>query len=263
MTVPAAPWEEKGTMQRHELAAIVLAAGQGKRMQSDLAKVLHPVLGRPMLDHVLDATREAGVGRVIVIVGHQAERVREAMAGRGVEFALQAQQRGTGHAVMQAAPLLADHHGDVLVLCGDTPLLTPETLAALLATHRATAASATVLTAELEDPTGYGRILRGADGAVRRIVEHKDATEGERRVREINSGLFAFATRDLFDALAQVGCDNAQGEYYLTDTLEILLRRGKRVSAHRCSDPGEVVGVNTLEQLQAVEAAMRERAGHG
>ena len=249
-------------MQRQNLAAIILAAGQGKRMQSDLAKVLHPVLGRPMLDHVLDATGEAGVGRTIVIVGHQAERVRAAMAGRGVEFAVQSEQKGTGHAVMQARPLLGEHRGDVLVLCGDTPLLTSETLAALLATHHDTGASATVLTAELPDPTGYGRILRGPDGAVRRIVEHKDATEDERRVREINSGLFAFTTTDLFAALDQVGCDNAQGEYYLTDTLEILLRHGKRVSAHRCLDAGEVVGVNTLEQLHAVESAMRERSRH-
>ena len=131
-------------MQRQDLAAIILAAGQGKRMQSDLAKVLHPVLGRPMLAHVLDATREAGVGRTIVIVGHQADRVRAAMAGRGVEFALQAQQKGTGHAVQQAAPLLADHTGQVLVLCGDTPLLTSETLLALLATHRETGAAATM-----------------------------------------------------------------------------------------------------------------------
>jgi len=249
-------------MQRQDLAAIILAAGQGKRMQSDLAKVLHPVLGRPMLDHVLDATRDAGVGRTIVIVGHQADKVRAAMAGRGVEFALQAQQKGTGHAVLQAAPLLAEHTGQVLVLCGDTPLLTPETLTALLATHRETAAAATVLTAELPDPTGYGRIVRDSGGAVRRIVEHKDATEAERQVHEINSGLFVFGTRDLFAALGRVGCDNAQGEYYLTDTLEILLREGKRVSAHRCPDPGEVVGVNTLEQLHAVESAMRERSRH-
>jgi bifunctional UDP-N-acetylglucosamine pyrophosphorylase/glucosamine-1-phosphate N-acetyltransferase len=195
-------------MQKQDLAAIILAAGQGKRMQSDLAKVLHPVLGRPMLEHVLDATDEAGVGRAIVIVGHQAERVRTAMAGRGVEFALQSEQKGTGHAVMQARPLLGEHRGEVLVLCGDTPLLTSETLLALLATHRGTAAAATVLTAELPDPTGYGRILRGLDGGVRRIVEHKDATEDERRVREINSGLFAFTTADLFTALDRVGCEH-------------------------------------------------------
>lgn len=243
-------------------SAIVLAAGMGKRMQSDLAKVLHPVLGRPMLDHVLDAVRAAGVGRVVVVIGHQAERVRSAMAGRGVEFVLQAEQLGTGHAVRQAEPLLGDEPGTVLVLCGDTPLLTAETLRDLRDTHRATRAAATVLSAELDDPTGYGRVVRGPDGAVLRIVEHKDASPEERRVREINSGLFAFEVADLFSALAEVRADNQQGEFYLTDTLEILRRRGCRISAQRCRDRREVLGINTLEQLREVEEIMQQRVRH-
>jgi bifunctional UDP-N-acetylglucosamine pyrophosphorylase/glucosamine-1-phosphate N-acetyltransferase len=243
-------------------AAIVLAAGVGKRMTSDLPKVLHPVLGRPMLDHVLDGVREAGVGRTVVVVGHQAERVRAAVASRGVEFALQAEQRGTGHAVLQTRPLLGSETGAAFVLCGDTPLLTAGTLLELLATHREARASATVLSALLEDPTGYGRILRGPDGSVRRIVEHKDATEAERKVREINSGLFAFSMPDLFEALSQVRADNTQGEYYLTDTLEILLRLGRRVAARPCEDPREVLGVNTPEQLREVETIMQERSRH-
>ncbi len=250
-------------MQNRDVAAIILAAGVGKRMQSDLAKVLHPALGRPMLDHVIDAVRGAGVGRILVIVGHQAERVRAAMAGRGVEFALQSEQLGTGHAVRQAEPLLADHTGDVIVLCGDTPALRSQTLDALYSTHLRTGASATVLTAELDDPTGYGRVIRGEADAVERIVEHKDATPEERRVREINSGLFAFRTRDLFEALAQVRPDNAQGEYYLTDTLEILRRTGRRVSAYRCPDPREVLGVNTPEQLAQVERFLAENVRPG
>jgi bifunctional UDP-N-acetylglucosamine pyrophosphorylase/glucosamine-1-phosphate N-acetyltransferase len=245
-----------------DLTAIILAAGVGKRMQSDLAKVLHPALGRPLLDHVLDAVRDAGVKRSVVIVGHQAERVRAAVAGRGVAFAVQEKQLGTGHAVQQAAPVLEGETGTTLVLCGDTPLLTAETLRALLATHRDTHAAATVLTAILDDPTGYGRVLRGPDGAVQRIVEHKDATEAERRVREINSGLFAFQIPDLFEALAHVRADNAQGEYYLTDTLEILLRLGRRVSAQVCGDPREVLGVNTIDQLREVEAIMQQRMRH-
>lgn len=245
-----------------ELVALVLAAGAGKRMNSDLAKVLHPALGRPMLDHVLDAVRDAGVRRSIVVIGHQAEAVRRAMAPRGVEFAVQAQQLGTGHAVQQAEPLLAGVQGTVLVLCGDTPLLTSETLHALLVTHVDAGAAATVLSAQVDDPTGYGRVVRGAGGAVQRIVEHKDATEAERRVREINSGLFAFSIVDLFAALRQVRADNAQGEYYLTDTLEILLRMGKRVAAHQCKDAREVQGVNTPEQLRAAEAVLEERVRH-
>jgi len=245
-----------------ELAAIVLAAGAGKRMKSDLAKVLHPVLGRPMLDHVLDAVEGAGVQRRVVVIGHQAAAVRAAMTGRGVEFALQSEQLGTGHAVQQARPFFAGTTGTALVLCGDTPLLTAATLRELLATHHGAGAAATVLSAVLDDPTGYGRVLRADDGAVRRIVEHKDATAAERRVQEINSGLFAFSIRDLFAALDEVRADNAQGEYYLTDTLEILLGMGRRVAAHRCRDPREVAGVNTLEQLREVEEILKERLRH-
>ena len=245
-----------------ELAAIVLAAGVGKRMRSDLAKVLHPALGRPLLDHVIDAVRGAGVQRIVVVIGHQADAVRAAMASRGVEFALQARQLGTGHAVQQAAPHFAGHNGTTLVLCGDTPLLTAETLRDLLSTHRESGAAATVLTALLDDPTGYGRVLRDDSGHVRRIVEHKDASESERAVREINSGLFAFSIADLFTALERVRADNAQGEYYLTDTLEILLGLGRRVAARACRDPREVLGVNTPEQLHEVETIMRERVRH-
>jgi len=245
-----------------ELVAIVLAAGAGKRMQSDLAKVLHPALGRTMLDHVLDAVAGAGVRRSVVVIGHQAESVRRAVASRGVEFAVQSEQLGTGHAVQQAEPVLRGVQGTALVLCGDTPLLTPETLHDLLVTHVNAGAAATVLSALVEDPTGYGRVVRDAAGAVLRIVEHKDATEAERRVREINSGLFAFSVADLFAALRQVRADNAQGEYYLTDTLEILLRMGKRVAAHPCKDAREVQGVNTPEQLRAAEAVLQERVRH-
>jgi bifunctional UDP-N-acetylglucosamine pyrophosphorylase / glucosamine-1-phosphate N-acetyltransferase len=242
--------------------AIILAAGIGKRMGSDLPKVLHPVLGRPMLEHVLDAVRDAGVGRSIVVIGHQADRVRAAVAGRGVEFALQAEQLGTGHAVQQTKPLLDGTSGIAFVLCGDTPLLTSGTLTGLLDVHRAASASATVLSAFLDDPTGYGRIVRGPDGAVQRIVEHKDATEDERKIREINSGLFAFSLPDLFEALAEVRADNAQGEFYLTDTVAILLQKGRRVAAHPCSDAREVLGVNTPQQLRDVESIMKARLRH-
>jgi len=246
----------------HSTAAIVLAAGLGKRMQSDLPKVLHVARGRPLLRHVLDAVRGAGIERVVVVVGHQAERVRQAMQDLGLEWALQVPQLGTAHAVQQAVPHLVDHAGDVVVLCGDTPLLRASTLQALCAEHRRRGVSATVLTAEVEDPTGYGRILRDEKGDVLRIVEHKDASPRERAVREINSGLYVFVAADLFEALQSVDAENAQGEYYLTDTLEILRGAGKRVGAYRCDDAREVLGVNDPEQLAEVERILAERDGH-
>jgi bifunctional UDP-N-acetylglucosamine pyrophosphorylase / glucosamine-1-phosphate N-acetyltransferase len=243
------------------VAAIVLAAGLGKRMHSDLPKVLHPARGRPLVDHVLDAVYAAGVERVVVVVGHQADRVRAALGARTLEWALQVPQLGTGHAVQQTAPLFAGYEGDVLVLCGDTPLLRAGTLRQLIDTHRRSRAAATVLTATMEDPAGYGRIVRGAGDEVLRIVEERDATPAEKAGREVNSGLYVFRAADLFAALARVGADNAQGEYYLTDTLEILRRAGKRVSAYRCPDAREVAGVNDRQQLQEVEAILAQREG--
>jgi len=246
-------------MPRRELAAIILAAGMGTRMRSDLPKVLHPALGQPLVQHVLAAVRRASIRRIVVVVGHQAERVRSVLAGLDLQFALQEPQLGTGHAVQQAQPHLADYDGDVVVLCGDTPLLRAQTLMALHATHDQLEARATVLTAEVDDPTGYGRIVRAENGDVLRIVEQKDASEDEKRLREINSGLFVFDAPALFGALDKVGADNAAREYYLTDTLEILRREGARVSAHRCDDPREVLGVNTPVQLREVERLLAQR----
>jgi UDP-N-acetylglucosamine diphosphorylase/glucosamine-1-phosphate N-acetyltransferase len=243
------------------VAAIILAAGLGKRMHSDLPKVLHAAAGRPLVEHVLDAVRATGVERVVVVIGHQAERVRAALAGRTLEWAVQVPQLGTGHAVQQTASLFAGYDGDVLVLCGDTPLLRARTLRQLIDTHRRSRAAATVLTATMADPTGYGRIVRGAGDEVLRIVEERDASPTEKAVREVNSGLYAFAAPDLFTALGRVGADNAQGEYYLTDTLEILRRAGKRVSAYRCPDAREVAGVNDPQQLREVETILAQREG--
>jgi len=246
-------------MPQRELAAVLLAAGMGTRMRSELPKVLHLALGQPLVEHVLRAVRGAGIRRVVVVVGHQAERVQAALADQGVDFALQEPQLGTGHAVQQAQPHLEDFGGDVVVLCGDTPLLRTETLIGLHAAHCESGAAATVLTAEVEDPSGYGRIVRNDKGDVLRIVEQKDATAEERRLREINSGLFVFESRALFQALNKVGADNVAREYYLTDTLEILRRAGSRVSAYRCKDPREVLGVNTPEQLHEVAQLLAQR----
>jgi bifunctional UDP-N-acetylglucosamine pyrophosphorylase/glucosamine-1-phosphate N-acetyltransferase len=238
--------------------AIVLAAGQGKRMKSQFYKVLHPVCGKPMAQHVLDAVRLASCGRVVVIVGHGAQAVRETLVGPA-EFALQAEQLGTGHAVLQAGPLIAGEDGSTLVICGDTPLITPETIEAMMGLHEREGAAATVLTAIVPDPAGYGRVVRGTDGSVLRIVEHKDCTAEEAQIREINTGTYCFDNRLLFEALAEVKNDNAQGEYYLTDVIGILQRQGRRIAASVLEQPDEAIGVNDRVALGEAERLMRRR----
>lgn len=235
------------------LAAVILAAGEGTRMKSDRAKVLHTIRGVPMIRLVIAAVRAVEPDRIIAVVGHQAGAVMSELEGDGIEFALQSERLGTGHAVMQARPLLDGFDGTLLVLTGDTPLLTGTTLADLIAYHRGRAASATVLSAVLDDAAGYGRIVRDPDGDLLRIVEHKDASDEERLIREINSGIFCFERPDLFPALEKVDRRNVQGEYYLTDVMEILRREGRRTAVHLCPRPKEVMGVNDLVQLAEAE----------
>lgn len=245
-------------------AAVILAAGKGTRMASDLPKVLHELDGKPLLRWVVDASRSAGLDPQILVVGHLAERVEATMRPHDsgdLRFVLQAEQKGTGHAVQMAEPILSGLEGDVLVLAGDVPLIRAETLADLLAEHRHLEAAATVLTAELADPGGYGRILRNTDGDLAAIREHRDCTEDERAVREINSGIYCFRLPDLLESLAALRSENEQGEYYLTDTLEILCGKGRRVAAMLCADPAEIAGINDREQLAAMEAGLRERGG--
>jgi len=243
--------------------AIVLAAGQGKRMKSALYKVLHPVCGKSMVEHVVDTVRSASCDRIVVVVGHGAEQVREKL-GNAAEYALQAEQLGTGHAVLQTRPLLEAEDGITLVIYGDTPLITADTVEAMMNRHAADGAGATLLTARVQDPHGYGRIVRGADGSVARIVEHKDCTAEEAAIDEINAGTYCFDNRLLFAALDQVRCDNAQGEYYLTDAIGILQAGGARISAHLLEDPAEAIGVNDRVALGEAERLMRARinAGH-
>ena len=241
-----------------DLVTVILAAGKGTRMKSVLPKVLHQVGGKPMVQHVLDAARMAGARRNIVVVGFGAEFVRSALRG-DAEIVVQEEQLGTGHAVRMAEPLLSDERGTVMVLCGDTPLLTGALLTRLYQAHQETGAKATVLTAMMPDATGYGRIIRAADGTVEKIVEEKDATEEERAGKEVNSGIYCFSARDLFSALREVGCDNAQGEYYLPDVLSILRRRGEKIWAVAAEDYEETLGVNSRVQLAGAEKILRRR----
>ncbi len=240
------------------IEAVILAAGKGTRMKSDLPKVLHPLAGRPLLDHVLDTVEKAGIGHAVVVVGHQADLVKERCARPGLDFALQEPQLGTGHAVQCAVPRL-DPEGHCVVLAGDVPLLRPGTLSRLVGETIGSGAAATVLTCLVPDAGAYGRIIKDSGGAIRRIVEARDATPEELAVGEYNTGVFCFRTTDLIEALGSLRTDNTQGEYYLTDTVAYLVGRGRRVDAVVTSDPGEVVGINTVDELAAAAVLLTER----
>ncbi|EGO2558858.1 bifunctional UDP-N-acetylglucosamine diphosphorylase/glucosamine-1-phosphate N-acetyltransferase GlmU [Enterococcus faecalis] len=238
--------------------AIILAAGKGTRMKSKLYKVLHPVAGKPMVEHILDQVEQTEPTEIVTIVGHGAEMIKSHLGERS-QYALQAEQLGTGHAVMQAQELLGGKQGTTLVITGDTPLLTAETLENLFDYHQGKNASATILTAHAEDPTGYGRIIRDHVGIVERIVEQKDASEEEARVQEINTGTFCFDNASLFEALAKTDTNNTQGEYYLTDIIEILKKEGKAVAAYQMADFDEAMGVNDRVALSTANKIMHRR----
>ncbi len=229
--------------------AVVLAAGKGTRMKSDKAKVLHELAGRPMLSHVLDALEELGVEQTVVVVGHQADAVSEICREHAVDTVLQAEQLGTGHAVEQTRPLLEGREGLTLILSGDVPLLRSSTLRAMQEAVQTDSAAACVLTAITEDASGYGRILRGRAGEILGIVEEKDASEEQRRIGEYNTGTYCFKNVLLWPLIRQLDTDNAQGEFYLTDLIALLVQSGERVEGVLCEDEREVQGVNTIEDL--------------
>ena len=240
------------------LVAVILAAGKGTRMRSKYPKVLHKVGGKPMLQHVIDAATVAGCDEKVVIVGHEAELV-EKMVGSQGKIALQAEQLGTGHAVMQTAEALKGFTGTALILCGDTPLLEGEELKKFCEAHKASGAAATVLTAVMDDPFGYGRIVRDEKGNVQAIVEQKDATEAQKAIKEINTGIYCMECPLMFDVLATLTNDNAQGEYYLTDVLEKLNQAGQKVGGVVTEDSDMVMGINSRKQLSVAEGVMRQR----
>jgi bifunctional UDP-N-acetylglucosamine pyrophosphorylase/glucosamine-1-phosphate N-acetyltransferase len=244
-------------MTDNPVHVVVLAAGKGTRMRSDLPKVLHKVNGVPMLTHVLRAAASLGPASVVVVLGHKAETVRTTYASDpSVRFVVQEQQLGTGHALLQALPQLAGATGDLLLLYGDVPLLTAATLSALLARHRETGAAATVLTAKVDQPYGYGRIVR-QDGAIARIVEERDATAAERAIKEINAGIYALALEPLGPAVGSLAPQNAQGEYYLPDLVGIYRRRGLGVSTLTLPSADEIRGVNSRRELAEVSRLVR------
>jgi bifunctional UDP-N-acetylglucosamine pyrophosphorylase / glucosamine-1-phosphate N-acetyltransferase len=245
-------------LQMSNIFAVILAAGQGTRMKSKLYKVLHPVCGKPMVQHVVDHIQTLDVKRIVTVVGHGAEKVKQQLGDKS-EYVLQAEQLGTAHAVQQAEGILGSEEGTTLVVCGDTPLIRPETMQALFEHHQAKNAKATILTAIAENPTGYGRILRGDNGQVEQIVEQKDASAEQQLVKEINTGTYCFDNKALFETLKLVKNDNAQGEYYLPDVIEILQKQGDIVEAYVTEDFEETLGVNDRVALSQAEALMRTR----
>ncbi len=240
-----------------QVCAVVLAAGEGKRMKSKHAKVVHQAAGQPLVGWVKSALDAAGAHDQVYIVGHRQEEVR-AVLGESVAFVLQEQQLGTGHAVLQASHFLEGRRGATLILCGDTPLVTADSLRKVLTQFENGNYAGIVVTAEAPDPTGYGRIMRDDSGNLQAIVEHRDATEEQRAVREVNAGMYCFDTALLLSALGRIGCRNTQQEYYLTDTVEILIQDGHTVGA--CTlDFEEILGVNDRRQLQEAMAILNRR----
>ena len=239
--------------------AVVLAAGKGTRMKSKKPKVLHTLCDRPMIRYVLDAVEEVvEKGQIHIITGYGAEQV-EGELGDGYVFIRQEEQLGTGHAVLMAKDHLLNKKGETLVLAGDTPLISGASLKALLKMHREKKAAVTILTAEMDDPTGYGRIIRNREGWIEKIVEEKDATVRERQIKEINAGIYCFDTEKLLRALGGLSNQNAQGEYYLTDCIEVLSRQGELIGAYTVADPLEVLGVNDRVALAQAEKFMRRQ----
>lgn len=250
---------DAGAGEQEDFCTIILAAGRGKRMKSDLAKVIHLVGGIPMLTHPVAAASAAGSRKIVVVIGHQAERIRQLFAKDELIFVEQRDQLGTGHAVLQTREVFRGYEGTILILCGDVPLILPATVRALHDRHRSERATVTVLTTIPAEPAGYGRVVKADDGTVLRIVEDKDATPEEKQICEINTGIYCVESRFLFTALAGLGNRNAQGEYYLTDIVGIASGKGLRVTSALAADPVEVMGINTPEELETANRRMRMR----
>jgi len=237
------------TNSKHSLSTVIMAAGKGTRMKSDLPKVLHIVDDKPMLIHVIDLARQLNSERIINILGHKKELVIEVINPENVEYVIQEPQLGTGHAVQQTEILLKDFAGDILVLSGDVPLLRKSTIDNMLKIHRDSNNGATVLTAIFKNPHGYGRVIRKNNDTLDCIIEEKDCTDKQRKIKEINAGIYIFKSKELFPALNKIKNNNKQNEYYLPDTLKYIAKSGQSIALHITDEPIEISGVNTVEQL--------------
>ncbi len=236
-----------------DIIVIILAGGKGKRMESELPKVMHRLAGKPIIRHVTDTLQSLGFAGIVMVVGYGRELLFDEYRDEEIELAVQEKQLGTGDAVKAAAAHFADFSGDVLIVLGDVPLLRRESIVRLIEEHRRSAVAATVLTSILDNPGGYGRIVCGADGLVKKIVEDADASSEELRIKEINTGIMIFDAGSLRIALDKIDCNNTQGEYYLTDAVRVLLDMGKRTGAVTLADYREALGINSIEQLQNME----------
>jgi bifunctional UDP-N-acetylglucosamine pyrophosphorylase / glucosamine-1-phosphate N-acetyltransferase len=245
-------------MNSQNIIAVVLAAGKGKRMKSDLPKVLHPIAGKPLITYLTDTLKSLGLRQIVLVVGHGRELVQKVYEGTDIAFAVQREQKGTADAVKSARDYFRKLNGGVMVITGDVPLLQRQSLANLIEEHIRMGNDATVLTSIPSDATGYGRIVRGNDGRVKKIVEQADCTNEEQKIREINTGIFLFDAQSLDAALDKVDQNNAQGEFYLTDIVQILLREGKSTGAVVLGDYREALGVNSVDQLQELEEIFLE-----
>lgn len=246
-------------MEHSSVVGLVLAAGKGTRMKSESPKVLHEAFFSPMIHHVLDALHSISLARKIVVTGHQRQLVEESLRGYSLSFVHQAQQLGTGHAVLACEEELRSHKGSVLILCGDTPLIRAETLRQFLHDHMKSASHLTVMTTSVAEPDHYGRIISDERGNIVKIVEEKDATPAQKEIREINAGIYCVEVRFLFDALRRVGTDNMQGEIYLTDILAIAVGEGMHVHKFRCADSEEILGVNSRRELAQAHGVLQRR----
>ena len=242
-----------------EIVGVILAAGEGKRMRSKHPKVLHPLWGKPMVEYVLDACQRLPLAKIFLVIGHQAERVKEALAQRNIYFVLQREQKGSGHALMQVGPQLKGFSGNLLVVCGDIPLISEEILRNLLAVHLKVNAAATLLTTHLDDPTGYGRVIREKTGKLKGIVEEVDANDRQKGIQEVNTGIYCFAAPELFAALKVIRSSNRQGEYYLPDVFSFLRERGLKVEISSTPDSEKVMGINSRGELARALSILQRR----
>jgi UDP-N-acetylglucosamine diphosphorylase/glucosamine-1-phosphate N-acetyltransferase len=244
--------------EKQKISAVILAAGKGTRMKADIAKVMHPLCGKPMLTYSVDAAKAVNAEKIVVIIGHQAGLIKEAFRDQDLIFVEQREQLGTGHAVLQARDVFHGYDGTILILCGDVPMLSPSTIRALLEVHIQEKSTVTVLTTMLDEPSGYGRVIKEAEEAgISRIVEEKDASPAERKIREINTGIYCVESNFLFRAVGDIGNENVQKEYYLTDIVGIAWQKGFKTRSFIAANSFEVMGINTPDDLEKASERMK------